>query len=77
VQSIDNYDKWRDERGGVFASEYGSLGIPQRPEPTRDRPETDIAARNELGLPPEPLSAVRPAPTPGAQPTTKAPDRRP
>jgi hypothetical protein len=62
VQGIDNFHRWRDERGGVFASEYGGRGIPERPQPTRDRPETDRRERNDLGLEPRPLSIAAPKP---------------
>ncbi|MDB5351294.1 MAG: hypothetical protein JWN86_2541 [Planctomycetota bacterium] len=56
VQGIDNFHRWWDERGGIFASEYGAQGTLERPQPTRDRPETDRSERNDLGLQPKPLS---------------------
>lgn len=62
VQGLDNFRRWQAERGGIFATEYGKMGIPDRPEASRDRPETDRNDRNDLGLDPKPLSVAPPDP---------------
>jgi hypothetical protein len=77
VQSIDNYYTWLNERGGIFACEYGREGIPERPEPTRDRPETDSTERNDLGLQPKPLSNIQPIPMSETPAVPNAPSNQP
>ncbi|WZO96270.1 hypothetical protein EP7_003259 [Isosphaeraceae bacterium EP7] len=60
VQGIDNFHRWKDQRGGIFASEIDKPGVLDRPEASRDRPETDRNDRNDLGLDPKPLSSIQP-----------------
>jgi hypothetical protein len=62
VQGIDNFHRWQNERGGIYASEFGRQGSPDRPESSRDRPETDRNDRNDLGLDPRPLATAQPDP---------------